>query len=970
NAVRYVRRYGGADVLLDYYLKLSAEAFKNYRWNVVLARIYEANQDSENAVKNYRTAIVNQPEMPELYLAIAEIETKRNDFDAALKNLDTILELTNDAPEYVKKKIEILKKAGRTAEIEAEKAKLPAAEETKITADEFAEARKLDAGEKEKARVLYREAFGKLLENPLNGEMKTADIAAYANSMREAEPLDKIDESLWNLREKLIEITDESDSTDAGEARNRLNILDGAMTESIGNITKNYGTDEELAALHENWRAKIEKSSFTSDKHKIVSLVQDLSVRAGFGDLEEAILRKKIEESVADSDKEIYVRHLINFYNERGAYQKTFDALEKYRIDDLPLEAETARTVGNREKELGALRAIYWKPAGKIAVSNDGNVARFLEILHAENREELQSIAEKSSTYQLQLINFLLGKGERELAHQAIETADLSQAWKASRHAETSLALREFDDAAECFFCAALQFDSIGNLIRQTSDKKHFLINDDWFRLTREYGEWLFEKQDKAISPSKFLTAMTENQPDNPDEQSKLGEFYLRKKEFGKAIEHLRLAIETENLTVADETKLTTLGAAYYLAGDEKSAETTWAKVLTNEKNMPVESGRLYFDVLREHGLSRQAREKMPPIIIGFLENGNAENSEEFQELIRKIVASFENETEKAKYFRQILEKRPTDKSLAAMLLNENLIAQNEQREFYELLISRATEFDEYDSDYQFTAVRRRFFGGGDAESIYEQESNYKIEDPENERVEWQRKYLERLLEQRKNSRIKSLIAAIEKDLNERYARLAWLRLAKINLQIREKEFDRTEAERFIGIAVSDSATEIKPPNLERFNEVRRLLTAEKHDAEAVALSEAFFARMLALGQFDAANFTGLARAFFQKNDTERGLRVLQLMVDAGDEATRETASAEISALEIVKARSTDAAKTEENETALTNQFDALKYAAEISFEFNRIDSAIAFRRRLLETNPNDSINKIELAKLLAAQGE
>ncbi|MCY7375541.1 MAG: hypothetical protein LH472_06170, partial [Pyrinomonadaceae bacterium] len=58
------------------------------------------------------------------------------------------------------------------------------------------------------------------------------------------------------------------------------------------------------------------------------------------------------------------------------------------------------------------------------------------------------------------------------------------------------------------------------------------------------------------------------------------------------------------------------------------------------------------------------------------------------------------------------------------------------------------------------------------------------------------------------------------------------------------------------------------------------------------------------------------------------------------------------------------------NHTTLTNQFDALKYAAEISFEFNRVDSAIAFRRRLLEANPNDSINKIGLAKLLAAQGE
>ncbi|MDQ3130597.1 MAG: hypothetical protein M3Q99_07535, partial [Acidobacteriota bacterium] len=65
NAIRYVRRYGGADVLVNYYQKTAVEAFKNYRWNVVLAGIYEANDDFENAVKNYQTAIVNQPEMPE-----------------------------------------------------------------------------------------------------------------------------------------------------------------------------------------------------------------------------------------------------------------------------------------------------------------------------------------------------------------------------------------------------------------------------------------------------------------------------------------------------------------------------------------------------------------------------------------------------------------------------------------------------------------------------------------------------------------------------------------------------------------------------------------------------------------------------------------------------------------------------------------------------------------------------------------
>ncbi|MBA2735784.1 MAG: tetratricopeptide repeat protein, partial [Pyrinomonadaceae bacterium] len=330
NAIRYVRRYGGAETLINYYQKTSAEAFKNYRWNVVLARIYEANSDFENALKNYRTAIVNQPEMPELYLAIAEIETKRNNYDEAVKNLDTVLEITNDAPEYVKRKIEILKKAGRTAEIEAEKAKLPIEAEKKIVVDRFAEARNPANTEKESARAIYREAFANLLENPVRGELKAADISAYVQSVREGEPLDQINERLWQLREKLIEIADENASTDAGEARKRISTLDGALTESIGTIAKTIGTDDELAALHEDLQKRISETSFASDKHQSVALIQDVSRRAGFGDLEEKILLKKLDETNFATDKQIYLRNLINFYNERGAYRKIFDVLEKY----------------------------------------------------------------------------------------------------------------------------------------------------------------------------------------------------------------------------------------------------------------------------------------------------------------------------------------------------------------------------------------------------------------------------------------------------------------------------------------------------------------------------------------------------------------------------------------------------------------------------------------------------------------
>jgi tetratricopeptide (TPR) repeat protein len=963
NAIAYAQRYGGAEALVSYYQKTSAEAFKNYRWNVVLARIYETDKDFENAAKNYQEAIVNQPEMPELYVSLADVETKRNNFDEALRNIDKVLELTNDEAQYVKKKIEILKKAGKLAEIEAEKAKLPVEDEQKPAINQFEEAQKLQNTEKEKAREIYREAFAKLLQNPLVDELKAANISAYVQSLREEDPLNQISERLWQLREKLITIADKDNSTDAGEARKRLGILDAAIPDSIGTIAKTVGTDAELAALHQDLQSRIEEFSFDSDNHQIVSLVQNLSRRAGFGDLEEKILLKKLDETNSSEDKKTQLQVLLNFYNERGAYQKSFDILEKYGSDNLPLKADTARIVGSKEKELEALRAIYWKSFEKISVASDENVERYLEILYAENRLELKSLSEKSSFYQLQLINFLLGKGERELAHSAIENANLSLAWKASRNAETSLALKEFDTTAECYFCDALQMDSIGSLIGQTPDKKHFLINDDWFRLSREYGEWLFEKKENGSAPAKFLTAMIENLPQNTDEQAKLGTFYLERNELKAAIEHFRLALEID---AGDKTTWANLGAAYFKFGRKDYAEESWANVLDGEE---VKSGLIYFQVLRKNGLAPQAHEKLLPIIVKFLQTNNAVDSEDFQNLIRAVAASFGSETEKSAYFLQILSRRPTDTSLATMLVNESLIGKNEQKEFYELLISRSSKSDSYDYDYK-SAVERTWTVS-DAESVYDLEKEYKTEEPENEHFEWEKKYLGILTEERDNTSAKQIATQIEKEISGHNARPAWLRLTRLTQQIRDSKFDQSIAERFIGISVSDFVTDIKPPSLARFNDVLQILRDEKRDAEANALSEAFFARMLALEQFDAANFLGLVRAFFQKGETQKALRILQLLIDAGDENKREMALAEITSLDIVKAQMADATKLPETKSNFTIvQTEALKLAAEISAQFEQTQAAEMFRLKLLEFNNSDWTNQIELAKLLVAEGK
>lgn len=965
NAIRYVERYGGGETLVDYYEKTAAESFKNYRWNVILARIYAANENDELAIKNYHAAINNQPEQPELYEAVADIETKRGNYDEALKNIDEVLSLTGNERENVKKKIELLKKANRFAEIEAEKAKLPPEDEIKTNVNPFEEARRLKFGEREKAREIYKQAFADLSENPLSGEVKTSDIVGFVETARDEEALDRIDEKLWNLREKLIEIAAENGSNEAGEARRRLAILESAMIESIGATAKNFGTDEELKNLHERLSQKIEESELFSDPLQTLSLVQNLCRRAGFGDLEETILIRKIESNKSSENERIYLRSLVDFYNERGAFQKTFDALEKYDDDDLQLKAETAKLLGNTEKELDALRRIYWQPQDKPNVSESEQVARFLTILREQNFEELNSLTEKTSAHQLQLINFLIGKGESRLAHRAISNSNFPAAWKLSRSAETSLALRELDENSECYFCAALQFETIGEMVKQTPDKKRFLINDDWFRLTREYGEWLAEKNETTDFPAKYLTAMIENYPQSANEQYKLGEFYLERGQLKSAIEHLRLSIEAENSGAVNKKFLTTLGAAYLKIGRRDDAEEVWARAPFDET---IQDASAFFAALKKYDLSEQAREKIAPSIVKFLETKDADDSNDFQDLIRTIAASFDDEAKKTAYFQAILRKRPADLSLAKMLVSENLTGENERKIFYKLIIDRSEDSADY--DYAFASAAHKSWSKDDAESIFRQENNYKTDEPENEKYLWRKTYLEFLLDRNDDAEAARIVTDIEKQLDGRYARPSRLIAAKINLQIRAGKFDWTEINRAAGITVGDSAAEIIAPDIEMFNDILRVLKERNRNAEATILSENYFARMLALGRYDEENFTGLAHAFFYGGETEKALNILRLFIETTAEETRQRAYVEISALDEIKANSAPAEKIAGREEKNVSAENALRIAAEIAAGFGQKDRAAAFRKQLLETDPADISNKFELAEILIERNE
>ena len=983
DAIKYVRRYGGAEKLLEYYGKLADEAYKNYRWTLVLARIYEADKNFAKSVENYKLAIVNQPEMVELYDALANVYEKSGQIDESLKTIDKVLEMTHDSPNFLKRKIEILEHAGRIDEAEKVREKITGVNKSqqKTLQKEFAEAAELSEAENAKAIKIYRTAFDKLLENPLDTEFQSADIIGYVKTVRREDSLNKIAERLWNLREKLIFEIERSDTANLVKAKTLLSVLDGAFPEAIGNVATQNATGNELDALYTNIESRIELNKKESDKYQTFALLQNLIAGCGFSQLNEKILiARKNETFELENFREYHnqLRSLLNFYNEKGDFQTELQILEsefsqdknRNNFDYYQKIADVSKILGNRAKELQALQNYFYARKNTESV-NDEFVNRYLEMLLSggENgRAELEKPAESQSQHQIQTINFFIAKNEKKLAHIAIENASFQKIWKSAKNAETALALSEFEDDKGDYFLAALQFATISELVRQKPDENTKLIGDDWFRLTYKFGNWLkiSSGANRKNLSEKYLPAMTENRPKDANEQFNLGSFYLAEKDFPHALEHFAIAYEMHG---EDKNIWANLGNAYFQNGEIEKADEIWKKIIASE-NHNLEDCELYFKTLHKYGQAGKAVEKLLPILTKFIDETDDENpSAALLMLLREISDSFRQENQKTEFWLKLSHFSPKKLFTAKYVVEKSPVEEKQLGKFYQILVERSSGLNSWSSDYEYTQLLEMNWEAREAEAILDQEKNFETEEPENERLRWQKEYLNYLLEKRDFIEAKTLLAEIEKSLQKKYTRPVWLRIADLKIDLEKGISLETfcKMKEFIGITDVADAKQANPPILERFNETIKLLKNKNYDREILDLRQAFYARSLALEKYKLSNFSGLTMVLFEKKENESALKLLDLMIKISFEETRETAISQLLSLDLIKEFAPKNPElfeiSEENDL---NEKSALELSAQISARFGHIDFTANFRRKLFVFAPKNSINKIELARLFS----
>jgi len=1016
-AIQYVKRYGGGEALIEYYTKTSEQAYKDYRWNLVLARIYEAKGDWASAIGNYRKALVNQPEMIELHSELAGVCVKAKDYNSAIDALDEARRLSNDDPQYLKRLVEAYEKAGRQREADAVRAKLPVEKpKPKTPGEQFAEASMLRRNERAKAIETYRKAFDAFASDFYKHELRAHELAGYVETLRDEEPLDQILRRLWDVHERIKRDAASKDNLLAGKARALLETFDRALPEAAGRIAAEYATGDELAAIDRDARRWMSEAKSAANDDTLVVLL-NLSQRAGLGQLAEQILvaRKDAAFAIEKNWPSYHERlmSLVNFYSERGAYQRVVELLEQERARDQwrdkfgyrSMIAEYARLAGDRDRELKVLREEFDSRTGKLTASSDPMVERYFEALLESGeagRNELRQCAGRQTPLQFQLINFLLRNNELKLAREAIEAAPLTSAWKSSRQAELSVAARDLNRDNEAFFLRAMNWQTIGEMIAAKPDGSQQLVGDNWFYLAESYGRWLSlsekAKQASKAASAAFLPARLENRPRDAGEQRRLAAWYSEQGEHQLALEHFQLALE---LKPDDLQTVAGIGSAYFKLGQRRQADEYWAKIIAKDdpKVEPkIESCALYLRTLARHGLAAEARAKLQPFVVKRLTaaDGESDKLESLKPLIRALARSFEkenehgdaatspkDEAERAAFLRGLCEAVGGDALLPEMVIREAMVKREHFAPFYEMLVRRTEGISRYDSDSDFVD-RLQTRSAWSLDEVEESLDHERSAPPATrisaqaspqfgERINWQQEYLGRLIAERKNAEALGLVANIEQEFKGRYPRPEWLRLAKLRLDVRAGRVAQAVngLKRFVGVEVSPKLARVAPPNVERLNQAVAMLRGEKRNAEADDLLKAAYERTLALEQLQSTSFAALARLALEKGEAERGLKLLELAVALGNAETRETAAAELAALDWVKARATDAEWVERPQPSnQIQEAEALQVAAETAAEFNQFAAAIAYRQRLSSLKPDDDANRLELARALAANGK
>jgi predicted Zn-dependent protease len=645
------------------------------------------------------------------------------------------------------------------------------------------------------------------------------------------------------------------------------------------------------------------------------------------------------------------IRAMLSFYERHAAYARAAEMLRGESARD-PIRngfdyqnqmAVAHRLAGDSGRELEALGAAYKGVSGNLVSGSVDWVGRYFELLHARGlRGELDSLASIKSPYQLQLINFLIEKGERELARKAIANAGQSAAWVASRSGEVGLFLKDTSAETESHFKRALGLRRIGEMLGRNAAAQGDLVGKDWFIASRNYGYWLGLSSDRQTESSNYVLGEIEGQPSSAEGQLELAAYYLDRKDADRASSHVALAAE---LAPGSNDVTVMRGRVLFARGDRAGAIQTWAGLMSGRP--ATGDAAAYIKVMADHGLLAEALPRLENYLVAYIARASRSDdetmSEGYKSLVRQIAARARADatltSQAAALFEAVISRLPADISFGQLVIKENLLPEPAQSSIYRAVHARLS--DMVAGLMGTSRVETGIYVGGDY--IY----------PASALEDWRRRLLDYLIRNRSFDEARLLIDTIRQEMaeselalenssddsesyNERYQ---WLPLAAAGVELRAgSDMTKVMAE-LRGYCHLDGEREISEgyENTQRHDRCLKayaLLAAEGKPEEADALLYDAYRADVESRFINDASLAGLAEIEARRGRSAEATRLLRMLVE----------------------RSTD-------------NLDALRLAAETSARAGLYADAVEFRQQIAEANPSHAVNRLELARAMAAAG-
>jgi tetratricopeptide (TPR) repeat protein len=424
-AIEYAQQHNLSERLIAYYEKLSRESNKNYRWQLVLGRIYERKGNLAGAAEQYRIAVLNEPQRTDLRFTLASVFARQGRYDEAIASLRQGWTLAGRDPEWLVEVARIQVQQGHREEaINTIREALSARKNPSLEAQASIAGKLWSWGLNGEGVRVYEQVLTDLPKKMEGDEyFPTPSISGYVNALIRTEPSASVFQKIERLRTQAQAIAENNQSY---KARSIVETIDSTMRAGFGKGVLDYASSDEAAALATALKASTAKLTLYSDAQSLQRFI-GIARGAGLTDVEEQLqarikdlafdARPKNSPSPTPQDSAYYneLRALVAFYERHAMYQRAAELLAaefrrdpyKNRFDYQNQIAAQYRLSGDRARELEWLRAAYGSASGALTNNYTEWVDRYLSLVYETGqRSELQRLASTYSAYQLQLINF------------------------------------------------------------------------------------------------------------------------------------------------------------------------------------------------------------------------------------------------------------------------------------------------------------------------------------------------------------------------------------------------------------------------------------------------------------------------------------------------------------------------------------------------------------------------------------